>query len=109
MALPTKYITPVIPLVDAAEWEQYIVQQPQQPPPDTTAGRVQWWKERLGQFPKLAPVAIAYLSAPRSASQAERSFSLLGHIQTDDRLLRELGLRNFCCCLHNSLHQASCT
>jgi len=31
-------------------------------------------------------MVIAYLRAPRSSAAAERSFSLLGHIQTDDRL-----------------------
>ena len=36
-------------------------------------------KLRMDQFPKLAPVAIAYLLSPQSAAQAERSFSLLGH------------------------------
>ena len=30
-------------------------------------------------FPRLAPVAIAYLLTPKSSAQAERTFSLLGH------------------------------
>ena len=40
----------------------------------------------MDKFPKLAPVAIAYLLSPRSAAAAERTFSLLGHIQTPQRL-----------------------
>ena len=78
--LPTAAMKKAIPLVDEAEWERYIVLPPQQPPPKSTAGRVQWWKQRLSEFPKLAPIAIAYLLTPRSAAQAERSFSLLGHV-----------------------------
>ena len=31
--------------------------------------------------PRLASVAIAYLLTPRSAAQAERTFSLLGHVK----------------------------
>lgn len=34
----------------------------------------------------ISPVAIAYLLVPSSAAQAEKEFSLLGHIQTSDRL-----------------------
>ena len=33
----------------------------------------------MHEFPNLAPVAIAYLLAPRSSAAAERPFSLLGH------------------------------
>eukprot|EP00668_Euglena_longa_P023426 GGOE01029271.1.p1 GENE.GGOE01029271.1~~GGOE01029271.1.p1 ORF type:complete len:149 (+),score=9.30 GGOE01029271.1:254-700(+) len=67
------------------------------PKPTTTAGRVAWWKARLREFPSLAPVAIAHLLAPRSATQAERTFSCLRHIQTDDRLnvTNETLLRGF--------------
>ena len=36
---------------------------------------------RFHQFPRLSPVAIAYLLTPKSAARAERSFSLIGHIQ----------------------------
>ncbi len=60
-------------------FEGGIVQTPVPPPPSTTEGRVQLWKQRIAEFPNLAPVAAAYLEIPRSAAQAERSFSLLGH------------------------------
>ena len=43
-------------------------------------------QNNMKAFPQLASIATAYLSFPRSAAQAERSFSLLGHIQSDDRL-----------------------
>ena len=69
-----------IPLVDATEWDRYTALPAQQPPPTTTAARVHWWRVRMQDFPKLAPVCIAYLLAPRSAAQAERMFSLLGHV-----------------------------
>ena len=75
-----------IPVVDISEYEQYLTLPGQVPGLTTTQGRVDWWKSRRDLFPKLAPVAIAYLLTPRSAAQAERTFSLLGHIQTDDRL-----------------------
>lgn len=78
----TKAMTEAIPLVDAAEWERYITLPRQVPAPTTTAGRVEWWKGRVGEFPLLAPVAIAYLLTPRSSAQAERTFSLLGHMGT---------------------------
>lgn len=93
-----------IPLINEKEWEHYITLPTQQPPPvkkagdvhfhffifyfiilkaslpsSTTDGRVRWWKSRLADFPSLAPVAIAYLLTPRSAAQAERTFSRLGH------------------------------
>ena len=74
------------PLVPAEEWEKYIILPAQQPPPTTTAGRVEWWKNRLGDFPVLGPLAIAYVQFPRSAARSERTFSLVGHIQTEDRL-----------------------
>ena len=48
--------------------------------------RMEWWKIRASEFPTLAPVAQAYLSFPRSSAQSERTFSFVGHIQTDDRL-----------------------
>lgn len=75
-----------IPSVDIAEYEKYLTLPCQVPALTTTQGRVDWWKSRLDLFPKLAPLAIAYLLTPRSAARAERTFSLLGHIQTDDRL-----------------------
>ena len=84
--MPTAAVRAAIPLINAQEWERYITMPTQQPPPSTTAGPVHWWKSRLADFPSLAPVAIAYLLSPRSAAQAERTFSRLGHIQTDDRL-----------------------
>ena len=68
-----------IPLVDPSEWDRYLSLPKQDPAPTTTAGRVQWWLSRLTQFPNLAPIAVAYLVTPRSAAQAERTFSLLGH------------------------------
>lgn len=58
----------------------------QVPSLSSTLGRVNWWKARVAEFPQLAPVAVAYLLTPKSSAQAERTFSLLGHVQTDDRL-----------------------
>lgn len=87
--MKTAVIKRLVPLVDEQEWEKYITLPRQLPPPSTTAGRVHWWKQRLAEFPRLAPVAIAYLLSPRSAAQAERTFSLLGHIQTPQRLNME--------------------
>ena len=81
----TDLITKLIPLVSATEWEKYLTLPPQCPPPSTTVGKVQGWKTRFAQFPRLAPVAIAYLVTPRSAAQAERSFSLLGNNKTTTR------------------------
>ena len=46
---------------------------------------------------------FAYLSAPCSAAQAERTFSLLDHIQTDDRLSRDLMLLSFMMSLHTNM------
>ena len=78
--LDAKKMKDAIPLVDTAEWERYITMPKQEPAPTTMEGRVQWWKQRVGSFPKLAPVAIAYLLAPKSAAQAEHTFSCLSHI-----------------------------
>lgn len=80
--LDTKVMKEAIPMVDTSEWEKYITMPKQEPAPTTTEGRIQWWKQRIASFPKLAPVAISYLLAPKSAAQAERSFSCLGHIRT---------------------------
>ena len=69
-----------VPLVDPDEWGKYTALPKQLPAPTTTAARVHWWKARLREFPKLAPVCIAYWLSPKSASQSERSFSHLRHI-----------------------------
>ena len=78
--VPAIRMKEMIPLIDEEEWERYLALPAQQPPPKTTMGRIEWWKVRRDNFPKLAPIAIAYLQTPRSAAQAERAFSLLGHI-----------------------------
>ena len=76
---PSAAIKDAIPLVDTAEYERYVSYPAQQPPLLTTQGQVDWWRSRLSDFPKLAPLAIAFLLTPRSSCQAERTFSLLGH------------------------------
>ena len=78
----TNAMQEAVPLVNREEWEHYITLPTQQPAPSSTSGRIDWWKSRLADFPTLAAVAIAYLLTPRSSSQAERSFSLLGHTMT---------------------------
>ena len=77
--MKTADVISVMPLVSPDEWEQYIAHMPPLPSPTTTLGRVAWWKQRIGVFPTLAPVAVGYLLTPRSAAQSERTFSLLGH------------------------------
>ena len=68
-----------IPLVDQEEWAKYTALPRQLPPPSSTAARVHWWKVRLAEFPKLAPICIAYLLCPKAAGQCERTFSQMRH------------------------------
>ena len=58
----------------------------------------------LQRFPNLAPVAIGYLLSPRSAGQAERTFSLLGHI-VGGSVTTKSRTNGFCC--HRATHWAS--
>lgn len=78
MCLP-ELMVKCMPLVDKEEWAKYTALPKQLPPPNTTASRVHWWKVRFQDFPKLAPVCIAYLLCPKSSAQSERSFSHLRH------------------------------
>ena len=74
-----------VPQISRAEWEQYVVMPPPTPLPTTTSARVAWWAARSAALPALSSIAAFFVRRPRSACHVERTFSLLGHIQTPDR------------------------
>mmetsp|Transcript_95562 Transcript_95562/g.164813 ORF Transcript_95562/g.164813 Transcript_95562/m.164813 type:complete len:111 (+) Transcript_95562:565-897(+) len=88
-----------IPQIPRAEWGRYVVIPAPTPLPDTNSARVAWWNEKRAQFPTLASIAVFFIRRPRSAAHVERFFSLIGHIQTSERLhmsddtLRHLAVR----------------
>ena len=75
-----------IPNVPQSEWVRYIALPAPSPLPDSTAARVAWWHAKKDDFPVLSSIAVFFVRRPRSACHVERTFSLMGHIQTKDRL-----------------------
>ena len=75
-----------IPNVPQSEWVRYIALPAPSPLPDSTAARVAWWHAKKDDFPTLSSIAVFFVRRPRSACHVERTFSLMGHIQTKDRL-----------------------
>lgn len=64
--------------VDSVETEfnTYIIQRCE----DWETDPLKWWKVNANRFPKLAPLAQRYLSAPATSVASERLFSTAGHI-----------------------------
>ena len=75
-----------IPNVPQSEWVRHIALPAPSPLPDSTAARVAWWDAKKDDFPMLSSIAFFFVRRPRSACHVERTFSLMGHIQTKDRL-----------------------
>ena len=75
-----------IPNVPQSEWVRYIALPAPSPLPDSTAARVAWWHAKKDDFPTLSSIAVFFVRRPRSACHVERTFSLMGHIQTKERL-----------------------
>ena len=72
--------------VPQSEWVRYIALPAPSPLPDSTVARVAWWDAKKDDFPTLSSIAVFFVRRPRSACHVERTFSLMGHIQTKDRL-----------------------